>query len=110
MSALDVHLLSSSAEAFPNVVAEAMACETPCVVTDAGDAGWIVGDTGWVVPPRDPVALAGAIESAMLECRNESGWAIRQSAARERIQTYFSLERMVEAYSEVWRDVYSELR
>lgn len=107
MSAIDIHVLSSLAEGFPNVVAEAMACETPCVATDAGDAALIIGDTGWVVPVGDPEALAGAITEAMEQFHEKIGWAARQRAARQRIQTLYSIEAMVQGYSEVWRDAAS---
>lgn len=104
MNAMDVHILSSSfGEAFPNVVAEAMACGTPCVATNVGDAGLIVGDTGWVVPPRNAAALADAIAQALLEKKNNpEAWQQRKLACRQRIEENFSVERMVESYHRVW--------
>ena len=102
MSALDVHVLPSAyGEAFPNVVAEAMACETPCVATDVGDAAYIVGNTGWVVPPEDSNVLANVIEKSLNETKHDQ-WALRCFLARERIKKNFSIEKMVEFYCDLW--------
>lgn len=102
MNAFDVHVLSSAyGEAFPNVVAEAMACGTPCITTDVGDAARIVGNTGWVVPPRNETALAQALLAAWGEWLTPE-WRARQEAARRRVVDRFSLEKMVRAYRAVW--------
>lgn len=60
MAALDLLMLPSVGEAFPNVVGEAMACGVPCVVTDVGDAAEMVGALGKVVAPGDMAGLASA--------------------------------------------------
>jgi glycosyltransferase involved in cell wall biosynthesis len=104
MGALDLHVLSSLAEAFPNVVAEAMACGTPCVVTDVGDAALIVGDAGWIVPVADAKELAASIESA-LGLLNGPEKDVLIAACRKRIEDNFEMSHMVRAYVELWMRV-----
>lgn len=105
MNAVDLHVLASAfGEAFPNVVAEAMACGTPCVSTNVGDASFIIGNTGWVVEPCRATDLADAIALALEEkCSSESNWEARRSNCRKRIVDNFSIESMVCAFESAWR-------
>jgi glycosyltransferase involved in cell wall biosynthesis len=106
MNLIDIHILSSSGEAFPNVLCEAMACGTPCVTTDVGDAAEIVGNTGWVVPAGSAQELSEAIIEAINERYNDPyHWIKRQQDARERIKDNFGIEKMVKKYSQVWQSL-----
>jgi len=104
--AMDLHVLASASEAFPNVIAETMLCGTPNVVTDVGDSAIIVGDTGWVVPPRDPHQLARAITAAYDEWeQHPTDWQQRRDTVRRRIADRFTMKKMADAYEAVWRKV-----
>ena len=105
MSELNLHILSSNSESFPNVVAEAMACETPCIVTNVGDAAHIVGKTGWVVPPENPLKLAKKMAKALSEIGTKK-WEKRCIQARNRIKKNFDIERMVKSYNIAWNKIY----
>ena len=101
MNGLDIHVLSSKGEGFPNVVGEAMSCGTPCVVTDVGDARDIVGDTGWVVPPSNIEALAHALTDAF-SAATSCGWEQLSSECRDRIVGNYSIGKMCNSYRENW--------
>jgi len=103
MNAMDVFVLSSAGEAFPNVVAEAMACAVPCVVTDVGDAALILDGTGWVVPPLAPETLAQALGTAIDEPASER--ARRGETARTSVLGRFGLDHMVSAYRTLWHQI-----
>jgi glycosyltransferase involved in cell wall biosynthesis len=106
MNGLDIHVLSSSyGEGFPNVVAESMACGTPCIVTDVGDSSYIVGKTGWVVPPNNSQKLARAIKKSLDEIRYIK-WNKRCIKAQLRIKNKFNIGKMIELYNSVWARVY----
>jgi glycosyltransferase involved in cell wall biosynthesis len=95
---IDVLVLSSRTEGFPNVVAEAMSNGKPVVTTDVGDAARIVGGTGIVVPPGESEALA----KGMCEMMALSGEQYRSRAgeARERIEDEFELSKITRQYAE----------
>jgi glycosyltransferase involved in cell wall biosynthesis len=92
-NALDICVSASVGEGFPNVIAEAMACEIPCVVTDVGDSASIVGQTGRVVPVGDARQLADMLLD-MVNMEPDERQKLGKTA-RERIVTQFSVQRMV---------------
>ena len=100
MNALDIFTLSSTSEAFPNVIGEAMACGIPCVATNVGDVAYIIGDTGKVVPPADPEALATAWQE-ILDMGEQARKALGEKA-RLRIRNNFSLDEVFVAYEKLY--------
>jgi glycosyltransferase involved in cell wall biosynthesis len=103
LSAIDIATSSSISEGFPNAIGEAMACGVPCVATDAGDTGLLMGDTGLVVNRKSPQELCKAwdmIARMTPEVRLEMG-----SRARERIQKNYSQDKTTRSYEDLYRQI-----
>ena len=85
---------SSDPEGFGRVVVEAQAMGRPVVATDHGGARETIlpGVTGWLVPPRDPVALASAIDEALLLPANERECLARRAITH--VAAHFTREAM----------------
>jgi glycosyltransferase involved in cell wall biosynthesis len=105
MKAADGFALSSAYEGLPIVLLEAGASALPMVATDVGGNGQIVEDRvgGFLVPPRDPGALAGALERVMALAPEER--ASMGAAARERVGRGFGMD----AVADQWDALYREL-
>ncbi len=80
-------VVSSISEGFPNVILEAMACGAPVVATAVGGNPEAVraGMTGLLVPPRDPHAMAEAMQTILSDhgLREAMGAQARRIAVEE---------------------------
>jgi glycosyltransferase involved in cell wall biosynthesis len=99
-AALDLAALSSYTEAFPNVLAEAMASGLLCVTTDVGDSRSLVGEHGRTVAPRDVEGMASAFGDLLRE--SAAARQTRGEAARMKIAEQLSIDAMVGKYSEMY--------
>jgi glycosyltransferase involved in cell wall biosynthesis len=95
-SDIDVLVLSSRTEGFPNVVAEAMSFGKPVITTDVGDSAKIVGAAGYVVPARNAPALAGAMGKAL--SLSADAYANLAQLAYDRIRSEYSLPAIAQRY------------
>jgi len=98
-------VLPSFQEVYGNVVAEAMACGRPCVVTNTVGAAELVvsGKSGFVVPPNDPDALAHALGELLDlpdDARGRMGHEGRRTVERSCAAEVIAAE-TIEAYREV---------
>lgn len=106
LSGLDVFVVASRSEGFPNVLAEAMACAVPCVTTNVGDAAEILGDPTRVIPPGDQVQMSRVLQD-VISLSDEERRALG-AAARQRITERYSIQDIVKRYEDLWADLASQ--
>ena len=96
---------SSDPEGFGRIVIEAQAMGRPVVATAHGGSCETImpGITGWLVSPRDPVALAGAIDEALALSEGERWQFARRAMAHVagRYTRQAMCARTIEVYEEL---------
>jgi glycosyltransferase involved in cell wall biosynthesis len=102
MTAADVLVLPSVAEAFGLVLAEALFLGLPVVASRVGGIPEIVadGEDGLLVPPADPLALTDALVGLLQDPARRARLAVH---GRAKVERAFSFERMVRAYENVYQ-------
>jgi glycosyltransferase involved in cell wall biosynthesis len=105
-ASLDVATSSSAwGEGLPNAIGEAMACEVPCVATDTGDAGILMGETGIIVKRKSPQELSMAWEKIALMSLKERQTMGRQ--ARQRIIEHYAQNKTTQIYENLYQEIIS---
>jgi len=107
LQGLDCFVLPSLAEGVSNTILEAMASGLPVVATRVGANAELVDDglTGALVSAADSDALARAIVAYFDDPASAKHHG---RAARQRAESRFSLERMVERYHRLYSELVRE--
>jgi glycosyltransferase involved in cell wall biosynthesis len=101
LNSLDVMVLSSLSEGFPNVVGEALACGIPTIATNVGDVSLLIQTETQIVPPNDVDNLVLALQR-LLALSSQERKAIGQES-RERILSSYSLSLMRKKYASFYK-------
>jgi len=101
---MDLFVLPSISEGISLSLLEAMAAGLPVVATRVGGNPQVVQEmeTGILVPPHSPSEMAKAILCLIGNSYKRRVMGLR---ARDRVQTYFSVERMVRDYKKLYGEV-----
>lgn len=103
-STMDVFVLPSYREGIPRALMEASAMGLPVVASDIRGCREVVvaGQTGLLVPPRDPVALAVAIEAVI---KHPTEAKAMGQAGRAHILAHFDEAQVVDRLITFYRNV-----
>jgi glycosyltransferase involved in cell wall biosynthesis len=103
---VDAGAMSSDWEGMPLFVFECMATDTPLVATAVGGLPEVVrdGETGLLVAPRDPDALAGALERLL----TDRAFAQRLAAAAAARLAEFEIAAVASRFADLYEQLFAE--
>ncbi|HDS74240.1 MAG TPA: glycosyltransferase family 1 protein, partial [Firmicutes bacterium] len=100
----DIFVLPSDWEGLPISLIEAAAAGLPIVATDVGGCPEVVrdGENGFLVPPRDPAAVANAVERLIRDVSLRDAFGNR---AVEIAKSEFDIHRLADQTADLYREI-----
>ena len=100
---IDLLLLTSHSESFPNVIAEAMLCSTPVLSSDAGCSKKIIDDCGFIMKKNDSESIFNNLKKSIdiLQTKKKE-WKFLKKKSLNKIKREFSIKKMANTYFKIW--------
>ena len=100
---IDLFLLTSHTESFPNVLAESMLCETPVLTSNVGNASNIVGECGFIMDSNSFDSIFFHLNKTIkILVNDKKKWNLLKKKCRLKIKKDYSLEKMSNLYMSNW--------
>ena len=100
---IDLLILTSLSESFPNVVAEAMLCSTPVLSSDVGCSKKIIEDSGFLINGNNHQSIVKSLNESLYIFKNKKKeWKFIKKNCRSKIKNNYSIENMSNIYLENW--------
>lgn len=101
LNTLDIFVLSSKTESFPNSLAEAMLCGLPCIATDVGEVREMVGNAGIIIPSQNSQELITACLTLITQSKEQRTQL--EHLARNRIKQSYSIENNIKKFDTIYQ-------
>lgn len=103
LPAIDVVVLPSLGEGFPNIIGEAMACGVPCVATDVGDTRQILAEYGKAIPTHDVDALVKEVSKIL--SLSPTAYQTLSNGCSEHIRKKHNITSVTQQYEKLYLQV-----
>ena len=100
---IDLLILPSLSESFPNVIPESMLCSTPVLSTNAGCSKTIIGKYGFIIAKNSKQTISSKLDKVIkYYVYKKKEWALLKKNSRIQIKKNFSISNMANKYVQHW--------
>lgn len=97
---IDINLLTSNTESFPNIILESMSYGIPTIATNVGDVKKIMNNTGLVAKSNNPKDFSVALKKLAIEKKNRPKfWTLRRKKCYYLSQKNFDLNQTIKKFN-----------